>query len=315
MGAIYANTLARINMGRLLNAEKYKRLIDADYDAALKMLADYGYGGGVAGDDVDSVIEKETNALIAFIEDECVNAHARAALLNRFYYNNAKALYKARYRKIDLTHALYNVALDLTGITAGDYDDVSPFMRAALEELDTVEAPPHPRTVDTVLTKAMYADCLFHAGKSHSRTLKKFFVAEIDLNNILSVLRAKTLGLSAEETEGQLVEGGDVGFETLAALHAAEVEQIADVLAGTPYETPIARLTEKGGHVAAFETSTDDYLYMLTESGAVKLDRFDVFLRYVLAQLTEFKTVKMILVCIKNGVKEEIAARLRYIDD
>ena len=53
---------------------------------------------------------------------------------------------------------------------------------------------------------------------------------------------------------------------------------------------------------------------MLTESGAVSLDKFDVFLRYVLAQLTEFKMVKMILVCAKNGVKQEIAARMRCID-
>ena len=93
MGAVYSNTLARIQMGRLLNAEQFKRLSEADYADALKMLAEYGYGGGVAGGDIDTVIARETNALISFIEDDCVNAFARKALLNRFYYGNAKALY------------------------------------------------------------------------------------------------------------------------------------------------------------------------------------------------------------------------------
>lgn len=314
MSAVYSNTLARINMGRLLNAEKLKRLSEAEYADALKMLAEYGYGGGVAGEDVDTVIARETNALIAFIEDDCVNAFARKALLNRFYYSNAKALYKARFVDVDLGAALYNVDLDMMGIVKGDYSELDAALVETLAYLDGLEPPIHPKTIDTVLTKAMYADSLLCAKRSHSRTLYKYFVSEIDLNNILSVLRAKTLGISADSVTDMLVEGGSLSNETLLSVLTVDSGRIAEPFEKTPYAALLERLAEKVTFTTEFETGADDYLYMLTESGAVSLDKFDVFLRYVLAQLTEFKMVKMILVCVKNGVKHEIAARMRCID-
>ncbi|MCI8435319.1 MAG: V-type ATPase subunit [Clostridia bacterium] len=314
MGAVYSNTLARIQMGRLLNAEQFKRLSEADYADALKMLAEYGYGGGVAGGDIDTVIARETNALISFIEDDCVNAFARKALLNRFYYSNAKALYKSRFADVDLGAALYNVDLDMTGIVKGDYNELDVSLTETLEYLDSLETPLHPKTIDTVLTKAMYADSLRCAKRSHSRTLNKYFVSEIDLNNILSVLRANILRLSAESVAEMLVDGGTLSQETLLSVLTIDPAHIAEPFERTPYAAMLERLAEKVAYTAEFETGADDYLYMLTESGAVSLDKFDVFLRYVLAQLTEFKMVKMILVCAKNGVKQEIAARMRCID-
>lgn len=316
MGAIYSNTLARINMGRLLDTEKLKRLTEADYPAALKILADYGYGDGAAGEDVDKVLTRETNSLISFIEEDCVNPHAAKALLNRFYYNNAKALYKSRFVTVDLASALYSVDLDLSGIKGGDYSALDPYMTEALESLDAASETPAPKAIDLALTKAMYADCLREAKRSRSKTLYKYFVSEIDLNNILTVMRAKTLRIPTEAAAEMLVAGGTIDADTLLTALISETSNLANVISGTPYDELIGGFVEHGFAFAAqFETGSDDYLYLLTESGAVSLDKFDVFLRYVLAQLTEFKMVKMILVCVKNGVKGEIEARTRRFDD
>lgn len=315
MGAVYSNTLARINSGRLLTDEKYKRLADAEYSAALKMLADYGYGGGEAGD-VDAVIARETDELIAFIEENGVNRYASRALLCRFLYANAKTLYKSRFVPVDFASALYTVGEDLTGIASGDYAALDDTMRDALEVLDASEsADSRPRYIDAVLTRARFADELHCARKSHSRVLVKYVVSEIDLNNILAMFRVNALGWKAEALSELFIPGGTVDEETLTDCVGAELSKIASDLGHTPYAPIVDSLCEKGyEYLSGFETGSDDYLYMLTDAGVTSLDKFDVFLRYVLAKLTELKMVKMILTCIKGGVREEIPKRMRCLD-
>lgn len=315
MGAVYSNTLARIRAGDLLTREKYARLADADYLSALRMLADYGYGGGETGEDSDKVIVRETDELIRFIEEDSADADAARALLCRFSYSNAKVLYKSRFTDVGTDVVMYGVSEDLSGITSGDYSDLSETMRSALEELDTRETP-DPRVIDAALTRARYKEALTSARRSGSRTLIRCLLSEIDFSNILSVFRANALKMSADLYEEMFIPGGSVALGTLNECIGAEPSVIEEKFERTPYFDAVADVCEKGyGRLSAFETAADNYIYALTDAGAGSLDKFDGFLRYVLARLTEFKMVKLILTCIKNGARAEIAERMRYLDD
>ena len=51
---IYANAVAKYNEGKLLDGEKLKRVSEASYSDAIKMLYDYGYGEGLPLENADA---------------------------------------------------------------------------------------------------------------------------------------------------------------------------------------------------------------------------------------------------------------------
>ena len=170
---IYANSVAKYNEGKLLDAEKLRRLIDAEFSDAVKMLCDYGYGGGALDEksyDIDAFISAETAKLIEYAATDSPSAELTRVLTNRFLYGNAKAYYKARITDRPNPAAVYAMAdADVRqGIEKAEYAALPPAMTEALAALDAEfsEKPADPKRIDIVLTRAMYADSVAAAKKS-----------------------------------------------------------------------------------------------------------------------------------------------------
>lgn len=314
---IYSNTVAKYNEGKLLSEEKLRRLADADFDSAVKMLLDYGYAGvgGKGSFDVDALITAQTEKLIEFIEDDCFDEHTAAVLLARFYYNNAKTRYKYKLGAQRSEGALFVMRRDCTlSVTNSDYSQCPPAMSAALAELDekAVRNSVSAREVDEVLTRAMYADMLANAKKA-GKAVVKFVRAKIDFVNLTSALRCLRAGSDVKEFLSSFIEGGTVSEDDLTDAFLAGIDGFADKLRDTEYYELLKKVSEKGfDALAAFESDAAEAENTFFEGDLENMTSSAPLLHYYAAAMNEFKTVRIILTCIKNGVKDEIPKRVRW---
>lgn len=322
LSKIYANAVAAYNEGRLLSGEKIRRLIDADFSDTIKMLYDYGYGGGIMNEssyDIDAFISMETAKLVDYVVTDSPNQYLTNILINRFIYLNAKAIYKNKFIKSDIDKTIYNLEINAEikkAVETADYNGLSIFLSDAFKLLDEsfLDKKVKPQEIDLTLTKAMYAENFTAVKKSKSKMMKDYLTAEIDLTNILSMSRAKLLGLNEAAAKNLIIEGGILQDDDIMSILKADNATISNIFMMTPYYDAVVMLLENNDLVQ-FETCIDEYLYLLTSKNSNDMLTFSPFINYFFAQLMEFKVVKTILVCQKNNVKGEIAKRLRSIYD
>ena len=315
---IYANTLAKYNEGKLLSEEKLRRLADADFAGAVKMLCDYGYGGGRLGEnsfDVDKLISEETANLINFISEDCFDPHTSAVLLARFYYNNAKARYKFKAGGKESVSALYDMESDYTlGIPNGTYADCPEPMSKALSELDakSLTGKVSAREIDEALTRAMYADMSEHAKKA-GKAVKNYVTAKIDFVNLASALRCLRMNAGADSLKELFIDGGSIDRDDLTAAYEAGLTGFADKLRDTAYYDILKRVSEKGfDALPLFETDAAYAETTFFDGDLENMLASAPLLHYYASALNEYKTVKIILTCLKNNVRGEINRRVRW---
>lgn len=311
---IYSNAVAKFLEGKLLDADKFKRLSGADYNDAVKMLIDYGYGDGTAyeGIDTDELINAETNALIVFADEYAPAKSIFDALTAKYFYNSVKAAYKEKVSGISAKGAAADFFMKTVDeVKSGDYSDLPDELSVLLEELDeqNLDNPLNSRTIDESITSAMYASCLKNSKKIGSTGYKKYVLAEIDGRNMLAAFRAVRAGVDLNIFNEMILSGGKITSEEFAVLFDKGSDAFLRVIDDDNYDT--AKLLSESTDFSSFERDLDEYLFSLTVAGRENMTKSDPFINYFLAKESELKTVKILLTCIKNGLTAEIDGRIR----
>jgi len=289
---IYANTVAEYQARSLFGSEKLRRIADADFSDAVRILIGYGYFGDYdtsVEQDIDNFIVFQIRKLAEFIEENSASDALSKILLNGFIYSDAKVLFKSRFTNGNISSALY-----FDGVTHN-----STYIQEVISELGD---KPSGKAIDYVFTKAMFSDNLSLAieiGKS----LVLYCKRQIDITNILSAYRANKLGYSYDETMSELFYGGEIDLETVVS---------ADELKNTKYEE--AMLTLELGDIQKFRGLTEKILTDTLKNDFADYMSYGPFIKYILAQLEEFRAVRYILICIKNNIHFSVDD-FRSIDD
>ncbi len=317
---IYSNAIAKYNSGKLLSSEKLRRLIDADFSDAVKMLADYGYGGGLLNEnsyDIDVFLTEETSRLIAFVNEDCPGEELKRFLLNKYYYSDAKVLFKAKYVSTDTKFALYNCFDDLnSAVECGDYQSLPAFLSDALIFLSEkyIDKKPSPKEIDITLVNAMYSDSLDAANMSRNRSLKKYIRTEIDFLNIITAFRCRKLKLDRNDFTAEFIGGGTLKEQTVSVIITGEQTAIIKEFMSTQYFEAVDRLYQSEDFVL-FERDSGDTLNSIIANSSDDMNSYSPFINYFIAKTVEIKTVKTILVCLKNNARAEIGRRLKTVYD
>ena len=287
--AVFSNAVCKAAEVDLLTPEALLRLSAADFDEAIKMLHDYGYNEGVITEgsfDIDRFIGGQISALIGFVKEYSPSSEVEDFIVAPYLFNNIKAEYKrkrggAKTRLYDIDGA--------AGVADGDYSRLDAKIKEVLLSLDEQEVS--SSDIDLALTKAMYEYKLKKAKKSGSGLLVKYAKAEIDTVNIITMQRSAKLNMSEAEKTKLFITGGNIKTDT---------EDL-------PKEYAEFDLND----LIKLETQADNYLLQLADSQSSNMDSVGPLLSYALRKSIEFKTVKMILVCIKSDARREIPLRLR----
>jgi hypothetical protein len=288
--------------------------MDADFGSAVKMLTEYGYNGGNLSEhsyDPDLFITAQNRELAGFVIENSADKYLTRCLLNRFYYSDAKVRYKKRFSDASDSDALYFDNPEFAeAFKNKDYESLPAFMAAAALALDErfSQTPPPPKEIDSAFSKAMFSDSLEAAKKSGNRSLISYAVTSIDVANIISGFRARRLALTAEALSEELFDGGKVQKKKYTDILYPETKRFLEHFEKTPYLDLVYELNETDD-LSKFVSKADELiLSVLYEKDGGVTSCFP-FIRYFMEKTLEFKAVKLILTCVKNGLRDELAKR------
>ncbi len=292
---------------KLLSTQSMLRLSECEsLDAAFRTLLDMGFAAGISVDncDFDSVFEYEEQKTVAFLNEFNVDGALNAFLL-QYDFLALKALLKAKLTGKDSTNVpyegLYGADSIKGWIAEEDEEKLPPYFKDVIVGvLKGANVTPH--YVDSLTDKKMY-ECIFASIKKQNKLMRQYFTRKADFADLLTLMRARKLGLSKQFVQESLLGVGEL--KGLDALYEATDEQLKDRLKGTAYYDIAAKALDDG-KFAAYEVAADNALLRMWRA-----ERDDMFSEapivcYYLSRCTEIKVAKLIISGVKNGVKPEI---------
>lgn len=320
-GLIFANARARAMESRLFPTERLRRMTECKTaEDAMRILFEVNYAGGMIPEDGDfrALLREEERLATAFVKEVAPKGIGFECLFLKNDYHNLKALYKAKFSKTEdlgemrLPDGNYRFEDLKTGFERGKID-VNEYMNAACAEINEAYdgGTGTPRIIDATLDKFMYEEISARLKKGADPYVKEYFTALVDGTNVLTYARTLRIGGNFEYFSESFMPGGNIGAEVFEKCNG-DLNKLEKSLAGTACAGFIGYLEE--GETASYETALDDFL-----SDIFFRHRADMFsaapiFGYYLAKLYEIKVIRVVLVCIKNGIKpEEMKKRVRTL--
>ncbi len=202
--------------GKLIDAARWARLREADRAEAVRLLAEIGYGGGTARDDPEQMIraeEEETRREIAALSPAPVWTDLFLLPIDA---HNLKACWKGKRLGQDISRLLTDggtvpAQVMRISVEAGEHSLLPEAFQKALEReyeglLDFSAA----------VDRAVFEQVRIVLKKKKNPLLSRYFAAQADFTNALSVLRASALRWNAEELARMLVPGGTIPPEAFS---------------------------------------------------------------------------------------------------
>lgn len=321
VGLTFANATAKAKELGLFGEERLRRMVEAtSLSEAVKILVEVNYGGGAVGkddNDFETILTAESALLEAYIQTTAPAGAGFELFRLKHDYHNLKALVKSSYSGIDPESMLEEGGLidlgTLKDALSAEEFTLNPYMSEALTSLGYhTEERPSPRRIDTVIDGAMFKEIKERVEKKGvAPEVKEYFRLNADGVNLASYARSIKLRLDVKFFSEGYVEGGEYSLEALTEAFDNE-QKLRELLKNGVFEQYADMLIS--GEVTEFETARDNI--MLNVFRVRKNDMFSVapIMGYYLGKLNEIKVLRIVLVCVKNGVeKDEIEKRLREL--
>lgn len=317
---IYANARVSANVGKMLTGDKLQRLIDcATPSEALKYLNECGF----EGDTLDALFKNEYDAIYSFLDEAAPVPQIREAFLKRNDYLNAKILVKCKYTRRDADKNLLfpygNIGVDKLKdyILSDTYAFLPNAMRRALEDIDTLFAQGERtgKTVDCLLTKAMYGDML-SCVKGYGK-IAEVFSSEVDMNNLSMAFRVKKYSLGEGALEKEYIEGGKISLAELKKVISSSDEDALKIFGVSPYLDIIKYLSAESAasqSLAEFEKLRDNYFVNVYKAYKADISDYMMYYGYICCRQIDLKNIRIACNLIKSGAaKEDIRQAMREL--
>lgn len=315
-------TKIRVWESKLLTNAFYERLIDAEnLEGSLKLLSETSYGHYLEGRSFESALSLASKDMY----DELNKATPYKEIIDfmriKYDYHNIKALIKGKILDKDFSSMLIptgTIAVDVlkSALSSDNYAKLPKTMSEAIKaSFEDYENTKDPQRIDIILDRYM---CIHM--KDIVKTLKNDFLEGyvtrfIDLTNIKTILRVKSLNKPLKFLKEVLVEGGELDFSFLEELFSEDYAHIPNRLSYKDYGKMVREGIDaflKTNSLSTFEKNIDNYFmdYMKTAK-FINLGPEPIGV-YIYARETEIKNLRIILVGKLNKVSNElIRERLR----
>lgn len=320
-GLIFANSRAKAKEMNLFSEERLLRMMECkNIDDAVRILIEVNYAGGmiVDGNDFYDLLIEEERIVTAFVREVAPANVGFECFFLRNDYHNIKALFKAKYGKIDdltpliLPDGNYKFS-KLKEWMDSDKLNFSTFVTEAVKTINKAFETGNgsPRLIDVELDKAMYSDIVARLKLVSDKYILQYFKTLIDSTNILTFLRVTKIHASYAFFANNFVEGGGITLKQFEEV-GTDNAKLVKLLSGTVYKEFYDKIIDND--LSQYETMQDNYLLKIFSIN--KSDMFSVapIVGYYLAKLNEIKVIRVVLVCIKNKVDfDEMKKRVRLL--
>lgn len=317
MSIYYA--LGRISLlGRdALNQQKLERLLQAQDEAeAKRVLSEIGWN---ADEDTEAAAQEHVNKACRIIRELTVDEKTLNCFLIRYDVNNLKILLKSRCLGLTSDAVSSCGILPVDGlrhaVSEHNYRILPGSLKKAAEDLEKqIAVSADPFMMDVTLDKAMYTYILEELPKEN-KTARNYFIAQIDLTNLLMAFRSLNIGRPVSFFRDLLLPGGSIAErkwltayekpETLALLVKGYGQKV--------YKAAVAAFLS-AAKLPAYEKAVDDHLLSFYLPFKQVPDQNERLIGYLLMRQREAAAVKLVIAGKKGGFPPEaIQERLREL--
>ena len=328
MSYVYAVARLRAMENRFLDASFFSRLMDSEtLEDALKSLGETVYSQWLGASDThfDRVIDSELiatcNELKQFVPD-----HELLDICRMPYdFNNVKVILKSLFKARDGGERRYDL---LSRLGAADTDSLI----MALEGEEYGHLPyglgdviPRCWSVweqskDSRQAEVLLDGQLFAAMRALAETLEeklktpavlRWVEHKIDAENLRNAVRLSRMNVDATAALAFFHKGGTIRPDDAARLMGEPLESWGKTLSHTDIGAALEAAQDRDVQTALAETSKalDEYLIRALEKAKYGSNPENVIL-YLLRKEEEARNLRIVLVCVANGLNREFARRL-----
>ena len=312
----YASVKIRAREQRLLNKEKFLRLIHAqDALQAMKLLADFGYAEAdqLSPFEFEKLLAAEERRTVQFIDEITPNPEITNLIFLRYDYFNAKTYVKSLLLGAGVSK---NTVVNMGTMDINDlyewirekrFRELPPEMQEAIRDIEKHFAvKPDVSLIDITLDTAYSKQVSRELIKIRDAFVEEYFNAYFDFSNIAAVVRLKRAGAPREIFERALMYGGNIDRQTLRHAYDIGVEELPAYLARGNYREKVAQAfeyLEKTGQMLLFEKGKSDYLTSVIRKHQQNVFSIAPVFSYMIAKAREIQIIRMIMIAKINDVE------------
>ncbi len=303
-----------------LDASRLERLLSApSLREAQRALSEIGWESG-EGLDYEQLSLQRVAKACKLVRDLSPEPDISDCFLLRYDIHNLKTILKARCLGEKPAYLSECGTLPLSklihAVTEHTYKDLPPILMQTMAELEKRQAAKtDAMEIDVALDHALYGMIFEKLDGKNAPVVRKFFIAKVDMVNLLMILRTNTMGKGEAFLRQILIKNGTYSVDTWLKT-AAYPEKLPKLL--DPYGKYVVSAAQaavfESGKLPALEKAMDDYLLSLFTPYRIASLSLEPIIGYLLAVEREAAAVRLILAGKANGFSQEaIRERMREL--
>ncbi len=316
---IYSNARAKALEKNLLNKERLNRIITAEsVTDSMKVLSEVGFGNGVTVDnpfDFEKLTDAEEEKLYSFIRNTCPLKAFEDFFMLKNDFDNAEALIKSKYLKIDVDKMLkpfgtIEVNLLKDCIMGDKYDVLPKYLKEALLRTDNdfVLGDANGFNINSYFVKGYYKTAKEIAGKNSD--LLAIYMSKVDGINISFALRSS----DENEIKNNFIEGGLLSLDKILTIKKLGLEELKKENFGERNEMVKSAVKDYAENkpLVDFEKKLDNIAMSIIKKDKYDQNGIKPYIAYCYYKKAEIENVRIILSLKINSVSvKEIERRVR----
>ncbi len=319
----FAYGRVRVLENALITSEKLKRVIDAkSAKDALKALVEIGFGQGEQVEDVydyEKLIKRDLETAYAFVHEVTPEEKVTNLFFYRYDYHNVKVLIKSEILKEDPNELLIpygTLSIDiLKRAMEADASKLElPMEIVELINLYKNDANLEAAEIGYMADGALYKQIARELKKIKNKTVKQYFSAQADYNNVLSLLRSRSLN-DASLINKAYLELGNLSLDELYKAFDKDDEYVAKMLRVNEVSKGLISgfaYYVENGTMSLIEKNKDNEF--IAQFKPLSSEPFDIgpVLGYLMAKEQQANIVRLLMVAKINELpNERVMERLR----
>ncbi len=325
---LYSVTRIRALETKLLDKAKIERMIEAkNEDEIIKILYETEYGISISemksAEDYETVLSKELSKTYELLREISPAPELTNLFLLRYDIHNLKTLLKSSYlgeENDGLLSSIGTIPIQRLKemVKDKDFRDLNPLLRECADEVvGEFTVNPDPQLIDVTLDKCLYNLMYKTAADNKSSFLMDYISMQIDLINIKSLVRVKSMGYGRDFLKKVILANGKLDYAFFNDIFDESLETLIDRLAFKDYNKVVEDGISsymKTKSLTKYEKLSDDFIFELAKKGKYVAFGIEPLVGYLMAKENEAKIIRMIMVGKINEIPNElIRERLRDV--
>ncbi len=314
----YAVARVKVLESKMINKDQLNRMIEAvSAESAFKTLIDAGYGGAGAEKpwEFEKMIASEMNDVRALVSSITPNEALSDVFIMKYDYQNAKAFLKMRMTSMDVQDAVSGAGkLDEEELKEMVYEQdtvgLPDHLAKAIDETEQkLAVNPNPQVADLSMDKAYMQWALDVSKTEKNAFVRDYFMARVDLSNILAMLRVRFMDADMELLKVSLLDGGTIPTDVILDAYSLSDEVIPQKFSKTKYGKHLTTAIEQAlaeKKTWRYQKYMDNYLVDLTKDQKDRIFSLEPVIGYFLGKESEARAIRMVMTGKLNNLPEDV---------